>query len=221
MTSNFSNNIDIRINKERRFKFIKDLNFDGKIIANNGMTFTTNVLLNVFGGVVLSIDYLLRKGYIEEILPDKKPISSEENTNIEEDIYSKKYNIYEILTLIPNLPIGTNFKSSLDKKNEVSWISSKCGNYLVDANNLVNIQDVFNLKHILEATYTIVKPVEEVKETWIRITDADKLCSAIVRNKKIRIKNDLILGENYDDTIIETIYKELWNGRKVEYLEEN
>lgn len=223
----------VNINPEskiRKFKVLKSFEINDWCVYEGDVILLAGNILRTSDGHYLAhisyypIEVLFNNYCIEEILPDEKPILTEENMNIEENIYSKKYNIYEILTLIPNIPKDSRIECSLD--NHV-WDIAEEENTLiiwdseVKRYNSINIEDIYSLKQILEATYTLVKPIEEVKEKWVRITDADKLCGMIVRKKKIRIKDDLILGEHYDDTTIETIYKELWNGRKVEYLEEN
>lgn len=159
-----------------------------------------------------------RLGYIEEILPNKKPISSEENTNIEEDIYSKKYNIYEILTLIPNLPTNTIYKCSLDSNEWMPTFSDKSLKLTKGSERC--IEEVYYLKEILEATYTIIKPIEEVKEKWIEISCSKELCSAISNGKTIRVGNGAPM-EKYNNKQITTLFGALNEGIvKLEYLEE-
>lgn len=217
----FGGEID-KMNKVIKFRFIKDL-CDwrlGTVLLSKGHEFMVasyddKIQIN---GLSESISNLIRYNYIEEILPNKKPISSEENTNIEEDIYSKKYNIYEILTFIPNLPTNTIYKCSLDSNEWTPTFSDKSLKLTKGSERY--IEEVYSLKEILEATYTIVKPVEEVKETWIEIETYKDLCSAIVNKKMIRL-GDGKPSSDYNDEQIETFFGALSHGVfKIAYLEE-
>lgn len=174
-------------------------------------------------------------------MSDEKPISSEENTNIEEDIYSKKYNIYEILTLIPNIPKDSKFKCSLNY-NE-SWYPCVTEKTLVDEfEGNDSIDEYYELKDILEATYTIVKPVEieEVKEKWVEIKNSRELCHNIVKDNTIKITDEKFTEEDdghvwkienygtiifkppFTKDVIDKLYDYKHMPRyKIEYLEEN
>lgn len=221
--------------------------YEGQPLMRKGETIEVEVLKNnihVYNNWRFHpswFDMWLTVGYLEEILPDEKPISSEENTNIEEDIYSKKYNIYEILTLIPNLPKDTKFKCSLNY-NE-SWYPCVTEKTLVDElEGNDSIDEYYELKDILEATYTIVKPVEieEVKEKWVEIKNSRELCHSIVKDNTIKIMDEKFTEEDdghvwkienygtiifkppFTKDVIDKLYDYKHMPRyKIEYLEEN
>ena len=137
-----------------------------------------------------------------------------------EDIYDKKHNIYEILSLLPNLPIDTIFNSSLDDRD---WFMGNDMKSLVD-DCKYPIESEFYLKDILDATYTIVKPKQEA-QTWVEIRTNQELCNAVVNERKIKITNIadckittyLFTKENYDIELMARELKSIW--AKLEYLE--
>lgn len=228
-------------NKIRKFKVLKSFEInDWCVYEGDVILLVGNIWRTSYGHYLAHISYypievLFNNYCIEEILPDEKPISSEKHTNIEDDIYSKKYNIYEILTLIPNIPKDSRIECSLD--NHV-WDIAEEENTLiiwdseVKRYNSINIEDIYSLKQILEATYTLVKPVEEVGEKWTPINTRLELFIKIREGKKIK---EYTITEKY--TAEATIYsicgdsipEGIWNifgkfgntNYFVEYLEDN
>lgn len=211
------------MNESRKFRVLKDftLVLGTSIVVRRfkkGEIFDYNHMIN--------IDDLLSDNTIEEILSDKKPISSEEGEKEMLD-YDRKYNIHEVFTLLKSMPQFTLVKDNWDYYTPFYY--DKYEQTLINFNDRSKkVEHLFRLEELLNMTFTLVKPVEEVKEKWIRIEHGKQLCDCVVKNMMTRVLNqngDLVYKrDTYDERYIHTLFQYLtdsYSGYAIEYLEEN
>lgn len=225
------------MNEIRKFKVLKNTYgrmsiYEGRPLMRKGEIVEVEVLKNniyVYDNWRFHpswFDMWLTEGYLEEILPDKKPILSEENKEMLD--YERKYNLYEIMKLLEKMPYNTLVVNDYD---ECLWYLNDNERNLstrsTHDNRESNITDEYKLLDIMYMTFTLVKPVEEVKEKWVRINNHKDLATAISKGKEIvafntHTKVTTIRTRVFTDRIIDKLFEQLeYNYIEIKYLEEN
>jgi hypothetical protein len=203
---------------ERKFKVLKNVytnisKYTHKPLMSEGEIIEVKVLgngIHIFDDSRFHPTWFeewLKCGYLEEIVEDTKNI--EETENVLD--YNKKYNIYEAMNLLKN-----NDLKMVDIHDYTHWTYLEGNLYSTWSN--VRIEDIWKLEEVLNMTFTLVKPEEEKDEKWIKIETNHELCTAIVKEKKIRF-NGVIQKEIYNSQI-PTLFDALCVGWLIEYLED-
>lgn len=205
---------------EKMYQFTKDayVLFSDKKVAPKGFAFKHDIskhgyIVNINGCEVYLLD-AIRNGYIEEILPDEKPISSES-----ENPYGRQIYLAEAIHALTNHDVLIKDKYGYiwdyDKIDETFYTYDESGYTIV-------ITDKYTVKELLEFQFDVIpKSIEETKSKWVEIETHKDLCNAIANKKMIRLGDGKPTNE-YNDKQIETLFGALSHGVfKIEYLEEN
>lgn len=220
---------------DRKFRVINEFLINDKNIANKEdiMVLKENEEYIKFENIrlwfhITMINYLIKEGYLEEILPIKTQNLSESDSILD---YEKKYNMWDATHLMKNHDV-----QMIDSKFGFVWeYYPRYKTLNTEPINGVGIKLIeslfegdFGYVDSLDLTFTLVKPVEEVKEKWVRIEHRKQLCDCVVKNMMTRVLNqngDLVYKrDNYDERYIHTLFQYLTDscsGYAIEYLEEN
>lgn len=234
------------MSKTRKFRVLKDMMVSmsyPRIISSETILSLTDLgVVNGFNSfwcneykfIIRDLKTIISMGYLEEILPDKKPILSDRISTEElannlkqmndalneksENPYGRKIYLAEVFHALTNHDVLIKDKYGYvwdyDKIDETFYTYD-------DKKDTIVITDKYTLKEILEFQFDVIpKPVEEVKEKWVEIETHKDLCNAIVNKKMIRLGDGKPSNE-YNDKQIETLFEALEHGVfKIEYLEE-
>lgn len=214
--------------ENRKFKVMKDMRvsilFLGqKVVKSDTIIELENIgMINGFESylcisnnfLITDLKFLLSTGYLEEILPDKKP-----NLTESENPYGRQIYIAEAIHALANHDVLIKDKYGYiwdyDKIDETFYT------YDDDNKDTIIITDKYTLKEILEFQFDVVpKPVEEVKEKWIKVQTNSELCSCIIKGKTIKAQGFVYKPEDLKASVlIDAIFDEIKHGG-VWYLEE-
>ena len=163
----------------------------------------------------------MMQSYLEEILPDKKPILSEP-----ENPYGRQIYLAEAIHALSNHDV------LIKDKYGYIWDYDKIDEtfYTYDDNkDTIVITDKYTIKEILELQFDVI-PKHKDGSKWIKVKSNSELCSCIVKGKKLRVLNTqsnsvIWMPDKYNDELIDQLYQQYFNERGlknyvVEYLKE-
>lgn len=213
------------MNETRKFRVLKDMMVSmgyPKIIPSETILSLTDLgVVNGFNSfwcneykfIIKDLKAIIKMGYLEEIIPDKKPILIES-----ENPYGRQIYLAEAIHAL------TNHDVLIKDKYGYIWDYDKIDEtfYTYDDNkDTIIITDKYTLKEILEFQFDVVpKPVEEVKEKWIKVQTSSELCSCIIKGKTIKAQGFVYKPEDLKASVlIDAIFDEIKRDG-VWYLEE-
>lgn len=226
------------MNEIRKFRVLKDMKVNVGVFQLRTIPSETILNLRDLGTVngfnsfwcseynfmIRDIKSVVSLGYIKEILPDEKP-----NLTESENPYGRQIYLAEAIHAL------TNHDVLIKDKYGYIWDYDKIDEtfYTYDDNkDTIIITDKYTLKEILEFQFDVVpKPVEEVKEKWVRIKSRAELFNKIREGKKIkeyRMTSDGKAQAKIYFTNGHEIHDDIWNifgkfentNYFVDYLEE-
>lgn len=107
--------------------------------------------------------------------------------------YDREYNIYEVLTLLKNMPIGTEVECLKDERKFLLRKIEDCNAFvydLIDAKtSYIPVAEVYYLSELLDLKFKLVKE-EEIKpqDRWIGIDSLSELINLLQNNKVSKLK---------------------------------